>query len=82
MLSITEINKLAKALSKEVAEIVREATIQAHDEIFTVKDAADFLKLKPAAIYKAIQEKRIPFHKKDKTYYFSKQELLSYYLEK
>jgi excisionase family DNA binding protein len=82
MLSITEINKLAKALSKEVAEVVKEATIQANDELLTVKDAAAFLKLKPTAIYKAIKESRIPFHKKHNTYYFSKQELLGYYLDK
>lgn len=82
MLNISEINKLAKAVSNEIAETVKRATIQANDEIFTVKAAADFLGLKPAAVYKAIKESRIPYHKKLNNYYLSKQELLGYFLDK
>ena len=48
------------------------------DQLLTVRQAAQFLDLKPATIYGLIHRKEVPFLKRSQRVYFSKVELMGY----
>jgi excisionase family DNA binding protein len=49
-----------------------------NDELMTVEQAADFLKLKKTTVYSLISKGDIPVMKRSKRCYFSKDELIDY----
>ncbi|MEI6880129.1 MAG: helix-turn-helix domain-containing protein [Bacteroidota bacterium] len=51
------------------------------DELLTVKEAAKFLRLSAPTIYSLISKRDIPFQKRTKRVYFSKNDLLKYLRE-
>lgn len=48
------------------------------EEVFTVKEAADFLKVTPVFLYKLTGRKKIPCHHLGKKVLFIKSELLDF----
>lgn len=51
---------------------------QEQDKIFNVKEAAKFLNLSVPTIYGKVQRMELPFMKKSKRLYFSKESLINY----
>jgi len=45
------------------------------DEILTLRDACDFLHLKPPTIYRMVGAREIPFSKRQQKLYFEKRDL-------
>jgi hypothetical protein len=76
MLTIAEINRLAKAVAPAITEAVK----QQQDEILTVKTAAALLGTTVYGIHKRCQRGAIPYNKVSGRLYFSKNALLKYYL--
>lgn len=52
------------------------------DEILTVKDVANLLRISRMAVYMKVRRKQIPYNKVGGTLYFSKVELINHYLPK
>ena len=48
------------------------------DQLFTIQQAADFLTLSVPTLYNLVSRKEIPYMKKGKRLYFSKEELTSW----
>jgi len=48
------------------------------DELLTIEQAADFLSLSKFTVYTLVNQRQIPFMKKSKRLYFSKDELLTW----
>lgn len=58
-----------------------QTTSQPYDELLTVKQTAKFLNLAVPTIYGMVNRNELPFMKKSKRLYFSKQELMEYIKE-
>ncbi len=52
-----------------------------HNELLNVKQAAEFLSLAVPTVYSMVSRGELPFMKKTKRIYFSRQELLAYLKE-
>ena len=74
MLTCHEINRIAA----KVAEQVMEQT----DELMTTAQAAEFLGISVNALQLRRNRTDIPSHQKDGAIYYSKRELIKYYLKK
>lgn len=48
------------------------------DEVMTVEQAAEFLKLKPSTVYAWVQANKLPYHKVGGVVRFMKEELLNF----
>jgi len=66
----------------ELTEMVRILTphqpTASEDKLLTVKEAAEFLNLKPPTIYSKVNRGELPYSKIGKRLYFSQAELTSY----
>lgn len=71
-----ELNQLAKSLRPAVDSAIQCAT----DEILTVEGVAKMLGVTVNAIYIRCNKGQIPYKKRGKRLYFSKNALLNYYL--
>lgn len=71
-----ELNQLAKILQPYIEAAIRQTT----DEILTVDGAAKMLNVTPNAIHCRCKTGKIPYQKRGKRLYFSKNALLQYYL--
>lgn len=71
-----EINQLAKSLQPYIEAAIKQTT----DEILTVESAAKMLGATPTAIRIRCCRGQIPYQKRGKRLYFSKNALLHYYL--
>lgn len=58
--------------------LLNQQTTPAPDELLTVEQAAEFLKLSVPTIYSKVQYKQIPVNKQAGRLYFSKAELIEY----
>ena len=67
------LNSIEKALSNQSRIPEKE-----EGKFLTVQQAADFLNLTPPTIYSKVSKGEIPFMKKSKRLYFSKEELKTY----
>lgn len=76
MLTKAELNQLASSLRPVVEAVIQQAT----DEILTVESAAKMLNTTPNAIRLRCNRGQMPYRKRGKRLYFSKNELLKYYL--
>lgn len=76
MLTKAELNQLASSLRPVVEAAIQQAT----DEILTVESAAEMLNTTPNAIRLRCNRGQMPYQKRGKRLYFSKNELLKYYL--
>lgn len=65
---------------EEIKSMMLDSTrsIEKEDEIFTVQEAAEFLKLSVPTIYSKTSKNEIPFNKRGKRLYFSKFQLEAY----
>ena len=71
-----QINKRFDAIESLLLQIVNTPTeVTPADQIFTVDEAADFLKLAKQTIYQLVSARDIPFSKKGKRLYFQRHEL-------
>lgn len=71
MLTLTEITLIAE----KVVQLIKPA-----DELMNITRAAEYLNTTPAALAKRVERKQVPFHKKNRLLYFSRNELNDYYL--
>lgn len=71
MLTLTEIDMIAE----RVVRMVKPA-----DEIMNVGRAAEYLGITPDALSKRVERRQVPFHKRGKLVYFSRNELNEHYL--
>lgn len=71
-----ELNQLASSLKPVVEAAIQQVT----DEILTVESAAKMLNVTPNAIHCRCKAGKMPYQKRGKRLYFSKNELLKYYL--
>ncbi|MBS4057378.1 MAG: helix-turn-helix domain-containing protein [Bacteroidales bacterium] len=49
-----------------------------HDKLFSIEEAANFLKLSVSTVYSKVSKGELPSMKRDKRLYFSKLDLLNY----
>lgn len=73
MLSRTEINLIAE----KVAELIHLKC----DELMSAKQCAAWLGISVNTLHSKCSRGHIPYHKKHKTLYFSKNEVTTYYLK-
>ena len=71
-----ELNQLAKSLQPAIDSAIKQTT----DEILTVEGAAEMLDTTPGAIRIRCCRGQMPYQKRGKRLYFSKNALLNYYL--
>lgn len=71
-----ELNQLAKSLQPAIDSAIKQTT----DEILTVEGAAKMLNVTPNAIHCRCKTGKMPYQKRGKRLYFSKNALLNYYL--
>lgn len=67
---------------KAIAEATAECIIKMEDKVLTLADMAAKLGKTEEAVKKLAQKGKIPYHKLDKTYYFSDRETTEYLLNK
>lgn len=65
-------------LQKLITERNEPTPEQPKDVLFTVEQAADFLTLSVPTIYSKVSRRELPYMKRGKRLYFSKDELLQY----
>ncbi len=68
-------NSVRKVLSENP---VTEPNVPAGDQYLNITQAAELLDLKISSVYGIVHEKGIPYHKRGKRLYFSKQELMDW----
>ena len=71
---ITRIEKALHALNKA-------ATGKGGDELYNVKEAAEFLGLKPATVYSMVSRGEIPVSKRGRSLVFSRNRLIEWSLQ-
>ncbi len=71
-----EINQLAKAIKPAIFEAVSSQS----DEVLTVKDVASMLQISTDAVRMRCKRKQLPFTKKNRRLYFSKNAIIKHYL--
>lgn len=86
VLSPIDPEKLISSISEKVTANIlkavgKENQIENTDQLMTIKEAAKFLNLTVPTIYSKVSRKEIPFMKRSKRLYFSKEELLAYIKE-
>ena len=75
------VSQLNLKLERIECLILKQAQVkesEPHDQLFTIQEAANFLKLAVPTIYGMVSRKEIPFMKQSKRLYFSRLELLNY----
>ena len=65
---------------RQIEEIVRKALEVGKDELMNSKQCATWLDISVAALQKRCNDNTIPYHKRDRLLYFSKNEVTKYYL--
>jgi hypothetical protein len=73
MLKSADIKAIAKQVAVELQNL--------NDEILSLSDVALKLNKTEAAVKQMCYRKQLPFHKKQKTYYFSKNEITNFLLK-
>jgi excisionase family DNA binding protein len=82
--TITQISppELQQIIESSIAKILGSTRTTAPqpeaDQLFTIQQAADFLTLSVPTLYNLVSRKEIPYMKKGKRLYFSKEELTSW----
>lgn len=69
-------NEVVKRIVDWNVNVSKDDTSQ--DKLLTIKEAADFLSLANATIYSKVSKGELPFIKRGKRLYFSKEELSKY----
>lgn len=69
-----EVNEIKRLLLLRSNELIREEP----DQFLTIKQAAEFLNLAVPTIYSKVSKKELPFMKRSKRLYFSREELMEY----
>lgn len=72
IMTSSDINRLAAKVAEQV--------LQMTDELMTPKQAAEYLGISLNALQQRRAKTQIPSHKKDGCVYYSKRELINYYL--
>ena len=72
---------IQNAVRKVITEASPIGSNPENDEILTIQQAAEFLKLSVATIYGLVSRSAIPVNKKSKRLYFSKKELTAWVKE-
>ena len=73
------VTRLSKKLEQIEKILLQEDSIkEATDQLLTVEEAAEFLRLSTPTIYSKVSRGELPFMKRSKRLYFSKQELTDY----
>lgn len=72
--AVTQLSQEIKEIKQILLNRSNENTVE-QDQIFTVKQAANFLKLTVPTLYGYVQRSEIPVSKKSKRLYFSRIEL-------
>lgn len=87
-LTFDQLPKAVTMLTKEVSELKRlliekqeQPTNERREQLFTVKDAAQFLNLTVPTIYSKVSKGELPVMKRGKRLYFSSTELMEYLKE-
>jgi len=87
-LQFNELPKAVTMLTNEVSELKRlllekreQQSIEQPEAFLNIKEAARFLNLTVPTIYSKVSKREIPFMKKSKRLYFSKEELINYVKE-
>lgn len=71
-----EIDQIARRLEPVIEKAMQSAT----DEVLTVKKTAEMLGVSKWGIYTRVQNKQIPYTKKNGRLYFSKNAIINYYI--
>lgn len=69
-----EVNELKSLLLKKQAEAPTRTT----EQLLTIKEASEFLKLSVPTLYSKVSKNELPFMKRGKRLYFSSVELMDY----
>lgn len=69
---------IQNAVRKVITETPHTQTLPEQNQLLTVQAAAEFLSLSVPTIYGLISKRRIPYMKRSKRCYFSKEDLLNY----
>ncbi|MDJ1484232.1 helix-turn-helix domain-containing protein [Cytophagaceae bacterium YF14B1] len=81
------LSQIRELIREEMRFVLQEESNQVHssqpepNEILTIDKASQFVSLAKATIYELTSKRQIPFFKKGKKLYFSKQELQTWILE-
>ncbi len=87
LLSPIPLSQMRELIRDEMRLVLQEGSIQnqssetEQDAILSVDQAAQFVNLAKATIYELTSKRQIPFFKKGKRLYFSKQDLHAWILE-
>jgi excisionase family DNA binding protein len=73
-----KLNSIISMLNDFIYSSEPQKVIEPNDELLTVEQAADFLKLKKTTVYSLISKGDIPVMKRSKRCYFTKDELIEY----
>lgn len=80
--AVSQLNeKLEKIEKILLAKSEDQIQAEQEDELLSVPEAADFLKLSPATVYSKKNRGELPYHKPGKRLYFFKKELIAYLKE-
>ena len=76
-------DELREIIRDEINQALRNFKVNAEntDEILTIEQAANFLKLTKPTIYSKCSRRELPHMKRNKRLYFSKDELMNYLKE-
>jgi len=75
------VSELLNELSSIKSILLNQNNTPESEQLFTIQQAGEFIKLTPATIYGLVSKNAIPFSKKSKRLYFSKQELINWVKE-
>lgn len=76
-----EVSKLNEKLDRLENFISRNLIQSQKDEILTIEQACEFLQLAKPTVYSMVSRREIPFSKKGKRLYFSKDQLIEWLKE-
>lgn len=76
--AVSELNVKLSNIESLLKELRNQNSSEQTDELFTIEQAAEFLKLTVPTMYGKVHRKEVPCMKQGKRLYFSKLELIAY----
>ncbi|MBX0332551.1 helix-turn-helix domain-containing protein [Pontibacter sp. HSC-14F20] len=73
-----ELSRLIQGAVHQAISSAPQQNILTTDELYTVQEAAEFLKISQATVYAKVQTRELPVSKRGGRLYFSKLELIDY----
>ena len=79
--AVTRLSRKLEVIEKLLLSKFDQTGSETSDQLLTVEEAAEFLRLSTPTIYSKVSRGELPFMKRSKRLYFSKTELMEYVKE-